>query len=273
MGTYRGLSSLGFGLMAFISGSIAEGLSLRVPYALATAFHVIALVLALGVREAPAEGDAHVRMGKAAPVPQPTAGSHPGSQLPLTPLLVSALIWSLVTGAVYAVWGNYMVDDIGYTPGQMTRIWALASLSEFPLMIVAGWMSDRIGRLPMLAVGFVAWTVVFMGYIVAPGMPFIVLIQLTRGFAYSAYTATSMIYAAEVRSRAERGRMSGIYGTAGALGSILGSSLGGAITQYAGFRALIGASAALVFAGAIYLGSVAIRRAATRPSPTAAPIQ
>ncbi|MCU0520157.1 MAG: MFS transporter [Anaerolineae bacterium] len=273
MGTYRGLSSLGFGLMAFISGSIAEGLSLRVPYALATAFHVIALVLALGVREAPAEGDAHVRMGKAAPVPQPTAGSHPGSQLPLTPLLVSALIWSLVTGAVYAVWGNYMVDDIGYTPGQMTRIWALASLSEFPLMIVAGWMSDRIGRLPMLAVGFVAWTVVFMGYIVAPGMPFIVLIQLTRGFAYSAYTATSMIYAAEVRSRAERGRMSGIYGTAGALGSILGSSLGGAITQYAGFRALIGASAALVFAGAIYLGSVAIRRAATQSRATAAPIQ
>ena len=274
MGTYRGLSSLGFGLMAFISGSIAEGLSLRVPYALATAFHVIALVLALGVREAPpAEGDAGTRPGGSATPIRNAGSSHQGSQLPLAPLLVSALIWSLVTGAVYAVWGNYMVDDIGYTPAQMTRIWALASLSEFPLMIVAGWMSDRVGRLPMLAVGFVAWTLVFVGYLVAPGMPFIVLIQLTRGFAYSAYTATSMIYAAEVRSRAERGRMSGIYGTAGALGSILGSSLGGAITQYAGFRALIGASAALVLAGAIYVGSVAIRRAATQSGSTAASIQ
>ncbi len=33
---------------------------------------------------------------------------------------VSALVWSLVTGAVYAVWGNYMVDEVGYTPAQMT---------------------------------------------------------------------------------------------------------------------------------------------------------
>lgn len=261
MGTYRGLSSLGFGLMAFISGSIADGFSLRVPYALAAAFHVIALILALGVREAPASGGESENRDSVERSERGPDHSPVDRRLPLAPLLVSALVWSLVTGAVYAVWGNYMVDEVGYAPAQMTRIWAIASLSEFPLMIVAGWLSDRVGRLPMLAIGFVVWTLVFVGYLVAPHMPYIILIQLTRGFAYSAYTATSMIYAAEVRSRAERGRMSGIYGTAGALGSILGSSLGGAITQYIGFRALIAFSAGLVLIAAIYVGVAALKHA------------
>jgi MFS family permease len=114
----------------------------------------------------------------------------------------------------------------------------------------------------MLTVGFLAWTAVFAGYLVAPQMPWIVLVQLTRGFAYSAHTATAMTYAAEVRARAERGRISGLYGTAGALGAILGSSLGGALTEYVGFRALIGAGAAVIFAGAVYLGAMTVRHRA-----------
>lgn len=266
MGTYRGLASLGFGLMAFVSGTIADRLSLRAPFVLAAAFMGVGLLLALGVKEAPSageEGAAGERAGLAADDPACADPPATAEQLPLPPLLVAALLWSLVTGAVYAVWANYMTEEIGYSSSQMTRLWAMASLSEFPLMIVAGWLSDRVGRLPMLTVGFLAWAAVFTGYVVVPVMPWIMLVQLTRGFAYSAHTATAMTYAAEVRGRAERGRISGLYGTAGALGSILGSSLGGAATQFLGFRAMIGAGAAVVFVGAVYLGGAALRHRRT----------
>jgi MFS family permease len=291
MGTYRGLASLGFGLMAFISGSIADRLSLRAPFGLAAGFFTLACLLALGSREPPSEAPSNepssvegasveassVKASTEASSSEASSGSDAADiegpsdaasrqsspsgpePLPLPPLLVAALLWSLVVGAVYAVWGNYMVEALDYTPAQMTRLWALASLSEFPLMMLAGWLSDRIGRLPMLSLGFATWGLVFVGYLVAPYMPWIVLVQLTRGFAYSAHTATAMTYAAEVRARSERGRISGLYGTAGAFGSILGSSLGGALTQYVGFRALIGAGAAIIFVGAIYLGGAAWR--------------
>jgi MFS family permease len=260
MGTYRGLASLGFGLMAFISGSIADWFSLRTPFVLAAGFFTVALVLAVGVREAP-EAETSEDHGTARARP---SSAPPGvaSQLPLPPLLIASLLWSLVTGAVYAIWANYMVEEIGYTAAQMTRLWALASLSEFPLMILAGWLSDRVGRLPMLAASFVAWSLVFIGYLATPTLPFIVVVQLIRGFAYSAHTATAMTYAAEVRARAERGRISGLYGASGALGSILGSSIGGAVTEFVGFRALIGTCAAVIFAGAVYLGGAALRFAA-----------
>jgi MFS family permease len=286
VGTLRGLSSLGFGLMAFVSGSIADAFSIRVPFLLAAGFLVVAVLVLTLVRENPRECESDALEGSRADstlgatalwqrgmasvrklitsIRQPTgtataSQAESGTLLPLAPLLLSALLWSLATGAVYAVWANYMVRELGYSSGAMSRLWALASTSEFPLMIAAGWLSDRLGRLPMLGVGFVAWMLVFVGYIVVPTMPWIVLVQLTRGFAYSAYTASAMTYATEVRSQAQRGRVSGLYSSAGGIGTILGTSAGGAQTQLFGFRAMIGTNALLMFVAAVYVWVVYFR--------------
>jgi MFS family permease len=284
MGVFRGLSSLGFGLMAFGSGAMADAVSLRLPFGLAAVLAAVAFLLALRVQEpgvagrAPAGGpSAALRVLGAAtrdtlqsigrsladltsavrrqPERHAAVASAPeeaaaGPRLPLAPLLISALLWSLVTWAVYAVWGNYMVSEAGFSAAGMTRLWGLASLSEFPLMILAGWLSDRMGRLPMLSLSFVAWAVVFAGYVAAPMMPWIVAIQLIRGFAYSAFTATAMTYATEVHGRAQRGQVAGLYSSASGVGSILGAALGGALTQYMGFRAMFVMMAALIFGGA-----------------------
>jgi DHA1 family tetracycline resistance protein-like MFS transporter len=275
MGVYRGLGSLGFGLMAFVSGSVADAYSLRAPFAAAALFPLLAFLLALTVDEPRLPPTARSIPSVSARARLTLIGHsilavlrRPQSRIrnpqstiadprSLAPLLVSAFVWSLVTGAVYAVWANYMVDELGYSQGAMSRLWALASLSEFPLMIVAGWLSDRLGRLQVLFLGFVAWTLVFLGYVTLPQMPWILLVQLTRGFAYSAYTAAAMTYATEVRSREGRGAVSGLYSSAGGLGSILGSSLGGVQTQLLGFRAMIATNAALIFGGAVYLAAAA----------------
>jgi MFS family permease len=290
MGVFRGLGSLGFGLMAFLAGSISDWLSLRVPFALAGVFMLAAAFISLGVREPGARdgardsarprvsalefassllSTAHARLGEMVrdlvSVARGRAGgaeafrSQGSGRLPLAPLLVSAFLWSLVTGAVYAVWANYMVGELGYSQTAMSRLWSVASTSEFPLMILAGWLSDRVGRLPMLSLGFVAWTLVFLGYVIVPWMPWILLVQLIRGFAYSAFTATAMTYATEVRERAQRGEVSGLYSVAGGVGTILGSSLGGIQTQLMGFRAMIGTNAALILAGAIYVAVASLR--------------
>lgn len=286
MGIYRGLGSLGFGLMAFASGSVADQFSLRAPFGLAALFLLIAFLLSLTVQEPRVSpgvrpmSSANVQtiltvvwrgseeaLNTLVAVLRPRAhelrsersseGLGDAPRPALTPLLVSAFLWSLVTGAVYAVWANYMVDELGYSQAAMTQLWALASLSEFPLMIAAGWLSDRLGRLEVLCLGFGSWTLVFLGYVIVPWMPWILLIQLNRGFAYSAYTAAAMTYATEVRSREQRGTASGLYNSAGGLGAILGSSMGGIQTQLMGFRAMIATNAALIFGGAVYLAATA----------------
>jgi MFS family permease len=265
MGAYRGLASLGFGLTAFIAGSIADRTSLRTPFALAGGLAAIAFLLSFAIEEARPAGQQ--TEGRAQAPDQVASSEGEERRLPMGPLLVAAFLWSLIFGAVYSVWANYMVEQLGYSQTATTRLWSIASTSEFPLMILAGWMSDRVGRLPMLSLGFLAWTLVFLGYVTAPVMPWMVLIQLVRGFAYSAYTATAMTYATEVRSRQARGRASGLYSSAGGLGTILGSTMGGTLTQALGFVPMILICAGLVFGGAVYLGGCALRwRAATSSS-------
>jgi MFS family permease len=68
-----------------------------------------------------------------------------------------------------------------------------------------------------------------------------------------------MTYASEVRSRAQRGWASGLYSAAGGIGSILGASVGGMLTQFAGFRVMFAANAILILAGAVYLAIEALR--------------
>jgi MFS family permease len=84
-----------------------------------------------------------------------------------------------------------------------------------------------------------------------------------------------MTYAAEVRGKEQRGRASGLYGSAGGLGAILGSAMGGTLTQVAGFRTMIALNACLIFLGALYLAVEALRwsrrvRTAQSVEPSAA---
>ena len=259
MGTYRGLASFGFGIMAFVAGAIADRTSLRMPFALGSGLAAIAFLLSFAIQEAQPTERVNQTAGERAAADREVSYEKEERRLPMKPLLVAAFLWSLIFAAVYSVWANYMVEQLGYSQTATTRLWSIASSSEFPFMILAGWLSDRVGRLPMLSLGFLAWAFVFLGYMVVPVMPWLVLIQLTRGFAYSAYTATAMTYATEVRSREHRGRASGLYSSSGGLGSILGSVMGGTLTQALGFVPMIGICAGLMLGGAVYLGGCALR--------------
>ena len=177
----------------------------------------------------------------------------------MLPLLLAALVWTTMFNAVYSVWANYMVEELRYSQTVMTRLWSVASTSELLFMVLAGWLSDRVGRLPMLALSFAAWSLVFAGYLGLPSMPWLVLVQLMRGFAFSAYTATAMVYATEVRSRESRGRASGLYTSAGGLGAILGAMAGGSLVQWLGFRPMLAIFLAVTLLTAVYLAVVTIR--------------
>jgi MFS family permease len=301
IGTFRGLGSLGFGLTAFLSGSLADRFSIRAPFLLSGLALVVAFLLTLKVEEPSSDPAARMtlqgrrgfgrllvastrdaarsmiaqfavlagrRFESGQPAETGTASVAQDAEvggsgrLPLAPLLLSAFLWSLAFGAVYSVWANYMVSELGYAQADVGRLWSLAALTEFPMMILSGWLSDRVGRLPMLSVGFLTWSLIFAGYVFVPVMPWIIVIQLTRGFAYSAFTATAMTYAAEARPRSQRGWVSGLYGSSSGIGTILGSLVGGSLAQFFGFRAMILTNGVLFLGGAAYLAVVAIRQAA-----------
>jgi len=98
-----------------------------------------------------------------------------------------------------------------------------------------------------------------VAYAAAPPLPGLVAAQVLRGFAFAAFTATSLTIAIELAPADARGRAAGLYQTASSLAQISGGWIGGPLAAAIGFRSLFGLAAA-AFLGAALYSQVALRR-------------
>lgn len=253
MGYYRGSASMMFAVGAFFGGSIADSFSIRTVLLVCSGIYLLAALCTLLVREV-----APVKQS-AAPAQQGTSASAaaPERNLPVL-FLLGAMLWTAAHGAGASMWPNYMAS-LGYAKTEITRLWGLAALVEFPSMAVAGMASDVIGRAPLLFAGGAFATVVHIGYVTLAGLlPALLAIQVFRGFAFGSFTTTGMTFASEWGSQQRRGRNSGIYNTANGLGGLLGTLLGGTIVQIFGFASLYTVCA--LFAGGSAIAFLLLRR-------------
>jgi MFS family permease len=141
--------------------------------------------------------------------------------------------WMFATSAVISLWPVDM-KSIGYSQTAIGGLWALAALGEAPCMILAGHLADRWGRKPIMLAGFVGMSLVFLAYAFSPTLGWIVGVQLLRSMAYASFESTALLYATELGLRRQRGRLVGLYYSAGGLGGIAGSAVGGSVAQLAG---------------------------------------
>lgn len=239
MGSYRGFGSLSFALGAFGGGSIIQFLGMRQVLALCALFLAAAAAIAMTIREAtPADPPSSATATGAAPA-QP-------QRMPVL-FLLGVLLWTGAFWSAYSMWPNYL-RDLGYPASTANWLWGLAAVSEVPFMSIVGLLSDALGRAPVLTMGGVGVGLVLLGYVTLNRwLVGLMAVQVFRGFAYSAFTATSMIYATESGTARRRAGSVGVYNVAMSLGQILGLAIGGQVVQRAGFTTLFLASA-LVFA-------------------------
>jgi MFS family permease len=231
MGSYRGFGSLSFALGAFGGGSIIQFMGLRQVYVLGAVFFAAAAIVASLIREVPpVEVDTSAAQASAAPKRMPSL------------FLAGVLLWSGAFWAAYSMWPNYL-KTLGYPESAANWLWGLAAISEVPFMSIVGVMSDSLGRAPVLAMGGLGIGLVLVGYVTLNRwLGGLMAVQVFRGFAYSAFTATSMITAAESGTARTRAGAVGIYNVAVSLGQIAGLAIGGQIVQRAGFTPLFLAS-------------------------------
>jgi MFS family permease len=268
LGAYRTFGSLAFGITMLTSGTIADRLGPLVPFALSAGFAGLGFLLAVGLREAPshvppASGASTGRTaeqphGQAAPA-EPAASLQAIAQQGkaarvaaslMVSLLIGVLAWHVVMTAVYSVWPNYLAS-VGYSRAAITRLWALASLSEVPFMLLTGYLADRLGRRQMLALAMGVIALVFLGYVTVPQLPWIGVVQVVRALAYASFLTASLAITVEATTYARRGRISGLVNTVGAIGDVSGAGLGGSLVKLAGFAGLLWAGTAAAFAGAV----------------------
>jgi len=288
MGLYRTFGSLAFSIAALTGGWLADAIGLRVPFVVAAGCYVLAFLLSTRIAERttddrrpttddrrPTTGEAGRGTQNLTPNPQlPT----PNSQLPTTAtrralfsFLALLCTWMFAMGAVVSLWPVYMTT-IGYSTTMIGGLWALAAMGEVACMIFAGQLSDRWGRKRVMLIGFVSMSGVYLAYTLSPALAWLVGAQLVRAFAYASFEAPALLYATELGLRRQRGRLAGLYYSAGSLGGIAGSVAGGAVAQQIGMPLMFRAVVAIMLAVALVIGRVMPRLRPVHPEPADLPL-
>ena len=259
MGYYRGSASMMFAVGAFFGGSIADRTSIGVVLSVCAGVYLIAAFFTLFVRELPpTKNVAALATIQTSPASEATTTKTTSERFLPILFLLGAMLWTAAHSAGASMWPNYMAS-LGYAKTEITRLWSLAALVEFPSMAVAGIASDTLGRAPLLFAGGAFAAIVHIGYVtLATLVPALLVIQIFRGFAFGSFTTTGMTFVAEWGGQQRRGRNSGVYNAATGAGGLLGTFLGGTIVQLLGFQSLYTVCA--LFAGGSAVAFFFLRR-------------
>ncbi len=109
--------------------------------------------------------------------------------------------------------------------GLITSLYALGLVLFLPLW---GWMSDRIGRRPVLLVSLLGTALSFVWLAFADSLTGVLLARFAGGF-FGASIGTAQAYVTDLTDENSRAQGMGVIGAASGAGLVLGTALGGVL--------------------------------------------
>ena len=121
-------------------------------------------------------------------------------------------------------------------------------------LLWAGWLSDAIGRVPVMRWSLVVAGVLALACAAAPSFPVLVVLCFLKGVALAGLPAVGMAYMAEEVDPMSLGTSVGLYVGGNAIGGMSGRIVAGALSDVGGWRlalagvGVLGLACALLFA-------------------------
>lgn len=121
-------------------------------------------------------------------------------------------------------------QQLGASELEIGLMLALYSLGLVLFLPVWGWISDRIGRRPVLLICLLGTATSFALLSIATTIPEIYLARALGGF-FGASIGTAQAYMTDITNRDDRARGMGIIGGAFGIGFVVGNALGGGLAM------------------------------------------
>jgi DHA1 family tetracycline resistance protein-like MFS transporter len=117
-------------------------------------------------------------------------------------------------------------ERLGASPHQIGFILTIYALVQLLFLPTWGWVSDRVGRRPVILVSLLGTAVSFLVLAAADDLPTVYLARALAGF-FAASIGTAQAVVTDVTSPEERASGMGVIGAAFGVGMILGPVMGG----------------------------------------------
>ena len=225
-------------------------LELRTVFLLAAIPAVLSvLVLVAGVRET-------ARTVSAAPPPRSVA--RPGAGVPL-----GRAFWTFLASVFLFTLGNstdafliLRANQLGVSVALVPVLWAVLHIVKSAASIPGGALSDRLGRKPLILVGWATYAAVYFGFGRATESWQAWALFLAYGVFFGLTEGTERALVADLVGRDRRGTAFGWYNLAIGIGALPASLLFGVVWDRFGPAAAFDVGAALAVAAAIVLAAV-----------------
>ena len=158
----------------------------------------------------------------AEPVSAPRGGTRLAVAILFTTILIDFLGYSILIPVLPTfAKENLGVDAFGI--GLITSFYALGLVLFLPLW---GWISDRIGRRPVLLVSLLGTAVSFVLLAIAHSLAMALFARFLGGF-FGASIGTAQAAMTDLTDESSRAQGMGVIGAASGIGVVLGTALGG----------------------------------------------
>jgi MFS transporter, PPP family, 3-phenylpropionic acid transporter len=149
--------------------------------------------------------------------------------------LLAIFLVSLGMNASNTFFSIYL-DTIGASEGAIGLGWAIASLSEIPVMLVSGRIARRIGATGLLKVAFTIYAIRWLLYSFITTPALALTVQALHGLSFGAYLVGGVTY---INERTPAGLSTTVQALLNlvtfGLGAVSGSLLGGYLFETIGF--------------------------------------
>ena len=150
--------------------------------------------------------------------------------------LISAFLLTTASGGVNSFFSLYL-NGIGATGGQIGFSWALATVSELPVMLLSAVMLRRIGADGLLIMAFLVFILRWLLYSVIDVPLWALLVQLLHGLSFAAFLVGGVTFVSERTPPGLSATAQAIYSTVTfGLASITGSMIGGYLYDNVGMQ-------------------------------------
>jgi PPP family 3-phenylpropionic acid transporter len=258
-GSIRLCGSLGWAVLAWISGQVIQATGLQSGFYLFCGLTLAAAVMLVLLRSHSDEADRNSPQPRPEKVPLPKVLAEIFHNPQLVAYLVVLIVVALTSNGIS--FESVYLQRLGASKAAIGGLSTLGALVEIPMMLLADRMMAKKGSAITLLLGFIVYVIGLMVIVIHPSISSFVIYRVINGLSFSLYAVSGTYFVVERAPAQQAGTILAFYSvTIGNLLSMVASTLSGALFDLVGpyWLYVIAAGGYAIAAGLIYF--MVIRR-------------